>query len=185
MKIVLAVDGSKYGRWATEWLAHLPFATALQVTALHVVDLVSLRAPFMSQPIVVGIEPFIQAEAKRLQAQGKRVAAEAKALLSSLNIQGKAIAERGAVAPTILKHVRRGNLVVLGHRGLHALDRFLLGSVSSQVTLHAPCSVLVVKEPPRPIRRVLLAADGSKASDMALRFVVKELRPRLIRHNDV
>lgn len=185
MKIVLAVDGSKYGRWATEWLAHLPFAAAPQVTALHVVDLVSLRAPFMSQRIEVGIEPFIQAEAKRLQAQGKRVVAEAKALLSSLNVQGKAIAEKGAVTTTILKHVRRGNLVVLGHRGLHALDRFLLGSVSSQVTLHAPCSVLVVKEAPRPIRRVLLATDGSKASDKALRFLVKELRPRLIRHNDV
>jgi nucleotide-binding universal stress UspA family protein len=54
----------------------------------------------------------------------------------------------------------------------------MLGSVSTQVTLHAPCSVLVVKQPPRPIRSLLLAVDGSKASDKALQFLLRRMRPR-------
>ena len=37
------------------------------------------------------------------------------------------------------------DLIVLGSRGLGALDRFLLGSVSHAVTQHAKCSVEVVR----------------------------------------
>jgi nucleotide-binding universal stress UspA family protein len=81
------------------------------------------------------------------------------------------------VASTILKQAGRAGLVVLGSRGMGALDRFMLGSVSTQVTQHAPCSVLVVKQPPRPIRRILLATDGSKPSRKALRFLLREFRP--------
>lgn len=37
------------------------------------------------------------------------------------------------------------DLVVVGHRGLSGLSKFLMGSVSEHVTTHAPCSVLVVR----------------------------------------
>ena len=37
MKVIAGVDGSKYGRWATEWIAHVSFASPPQVTGLHVV----------------------------------------------------------------------------------------------------------------------------------------------------
>jgi len=176
MKIVLAVDGSKHARWATEWVARMTFATSPRVTALHVVDLASLRAPFVVQPMGV-IEPLIQAEARKLESQAKRVVADTKTLLSSLGVKGRVIIEKGPVAPTILKHVAgRRSLVVIGSRGLDALDRFMLGSVSTKVTLHAPCSVLVVKQPPRLVRQVLLATDGSKASELALQFLLREVR---------
>jgi nucleotide-binding universal stress UspA family protein len=66
---------------------------------------------------------------------------------------------------------------MLGSRGLTGLDRFMLGSVSLSVILHAPTSVLVVKQPPRVIRRILLATDGSKSATKAVRFVMEELRP--------
>jgi nucleotide-binding universal stress UspA family protein len=177
MKIILGVDGSKYGRWAAEWVARMPWTTPPRVTAVHVVDLASLRAPMVIQPLGA-IGPLVQAEARRLVARAKRVVAETKTLLSSLGLQGKVITEKGAIAPTILKHVAgRGDLVVVGARGLDALDRFMLGSISTKVTLHAPCSVLVVKQPHRPIRRVLLAADGSKGSDKALKFLLQKMRP--------
>lgn len=185
MKILVPVDGSKYGRWATEWVARLPWAPPLQITALHVVDTVSLRAPFMVQPVVVGTEPYIREEIKRLEAHGKQVVAETKALLSSFRIEGKVLSEKGAIAPTILKRAGRGGLIAIGHRGLDALDRFFLGSVSTNVTLHAPCSVLVVKQQPRPLRRILLATDGSKPSQKALQFLLKHMRPRTVGANEV
>jgi nucleotide-binding universal stress UspA family protein len=37
------------------------------------------------------------------------------------------------------------DLIVVGHRGLSPIKAFLLGSVSSRVVTHAPCSVLVVR----------------------------------------
>lgn len=177
MKIVLAVDGSKYGRWATQWITQAPFATPPQVTAVHVVDEAALRAPFVAQPAMIGYERFIRDEARRLEAQAKRVKAETSLLLSPLRVPAQVVIEKGPVALTILKRSGgRGHLVVLGHRGLGDVDRFFLGSVSQHVTLHAPCSVLVVKQAPRRINRILLAVDGSKASDRAVHFLLRELK---------
>lgn len=184
MRIVVAVDGSKYGRWAMEWAAALPFASPSQVTALHVVDVVSLRAPFMVQPVVVGNERFLQEEIKRIEDHGKKVVAETKAMLSSLNLRGKVVSERGAIAPSLLKRApKRDGLVIMGSRGLDALDRFMLGSVSTNVTLHAPCSVLVVKEQARPIGRIVFATDGSKSSEKAMHFLTTKLRPEVQNSN--
>ena len=177
MKILVATDGSKYGQWATEWAARLPLADTRECTVLHVMDVEALRAPFMFQPVVIGNEPFIQEEIKRIEARGKKTVAEAKAQLAALNLKGKVVAERGTVGATILKRAaHRDGLVIVGSRGLDALDRVMLGSVSTQVTLHAPCSVLIVKEEPRPITRILFATDGSKASDKALKFLLTKFR---------
>jgi len=177
MKVVVGVDGSKYGRWATQWMARMPFATPPQVTAIHVIDVASLKAPLTPHPVVVWNVQNMRAELRRMQAWATRVTADTKAVMESLGLQGKVLSVKGAVAPTILRRAgKRGGLVVLGHRGLDALDRFMLGSVSMKVTLHAPSSVLVVKESPRPIRRILLATDGSRSSDRAVQFLVKSLR---------
>lgn len=53
----------------------------------------------------------------------------------------------------------------------------MLGSVSTHAVHHAPCSVLVVKEGPRPIRHVVLGVDGSAASDKAVKFLLRHLTP--------
>jgi nucleotide-binding universal stress UspA family protein len=178
MKVVVAVDGSKYGRWAAQWIGRMPFAKRPAVKAVHVVDLAALQAPFVVQPTMIGYEPFFQAEARRLEARAKRVKEETAALFASFKLSTKVVMEKGQVSPTILKHAGgRESLVVLGNRGLGNFDRFFLGSVSAQVMLHAPCSVLVVKQPPRPVRRILLAMDGSRASDRAMQFLLRQWRP--------
>lgn len=178
MKVLIATDGSKYGKWATEWVVHVPFQEKPDVTLVHVTDVEALRSPVMFQPVVIGNEPFIQEEIKRIEAQSKRTMVEAKAQVASLRLKAKLSSERGPVGQTILKLApQRDGLVVLGSRGLDALDRFMLGSVSTQVTLHALCSVLIVKEEPRPVRRILLATDGSKASEKAVKFVLTKWRP--------
>lgn len=178
MKIVIGVDGSKYGRWATGWAARLPVAKPVRVTAVHAVDLTYLRAPFMFQPAKIGNEPFLRAEVRRIENLSKRILRETRAMLSSLRLSGKVICQKGAAAATIVKHARAGELIVIGSRGLDALDRFLLGSMSTQVVLHAPCSVLIVKEPPRPVHRMVVAVDGSRASETAVRFVCQDLLPQ-------
>ncbi len=178
MKIIIGVDGSKYGRWAAGWAARLPVATPVRVTAVHAVDLTYLKAPFMSQPVVIGNEPFLRAEVRRIEDLSRRVVRETRAMLSSLRLTGKVVCQKGAAATTMLRHAKRGDVIAVGSRGLDALDRFLLGSVSTQVVLHAPCSVLIVKEAPRPVHRILVAVDGSTASEKAIRFVEQDLLPQ-------
>jgi nucleotide-binding universal stress UspA family protein len=178
MKIIIGVDGSKYGRWAAGWAARLPVATPVRVTAVPAVDLTYLKAPFMSQPVVIGNEPFLRAEVRRIEDLSRRVVRETRAMLSSLRLTGKVVCQKGAAATTMLRHAKRGDVIAVGSRGLDALDRFLLGSVSTQVVLHAPCSVLIVKEAPRPVHRILVAVDGSTASEKAIRFVEQDLLPQ-------
>ena len=177
MKVIAGVDGSKYARWAIEWIAQFPFASSPQVTALHVVDVVSLRTPLIKQPVVIGNEHFIRAEIARLVTRGRKITAEIRTVLSSLHLKGRVVTERGTIATSILRRATgQDRLVVLGSRGLDALDRFMLGSVSTQVTLHAPCSVLVVKQAPRFLKRVILAIDGSKSSEKTLQFLLRKMR---------
>jgi nucleotide-binding universal stress UspA family protein len=178
MKILAVTDGSKHGRWAIEWLADMPFAVQPVVRVLHVVDVASARAPFMIQPMIVGNERYIQSEVKRMEAAAKATKKQSEALLSSLGLGGTVTTDQGAVAATIMKHAQRGvGLLSIGSRGLDALDRFMLGSISSHAIHHAPCSVLVVKEPPRPVRHLILAIDGSPASDKAIKFLLRTVNP--------
>lgn len=185
MRVTVAVDGSKYGGWAMDWAARLPLAERATVTAVHVLDLAALRTPAMIQPVVAATERYIQAEIRKAEKSGRQVAADTKVRLAALGLGGRVVVERGAVAESLLRHAGPGSLTLIGHRGLDALDRFLLGSVSGRVAQHARGSVLVVKEPARPIRSVLLAVDGSKSSAKAGDFLAKRLKPRLVLPNDV
>jgi nucleotide-binding universal stress UspA family protein len=176
MKIVLGTDGSQYAQWALAWAAHLPLTNARQAVAVHALDLGSLKAPVMVQWRVAGNAPFIKAEARRREREARRISTETRASLRSLGLSGQVAIEQWAPATMIFKHAKRGDLIVVGSRGLTGLDRFMLGSVSTQVVQHAPCSVLVVKQPPRARDKILLAMDGSKESEKAARFLVQSLR---------
>ncbi len=167
MNVLVATDGSKYGQWGLNWVAKLPFVKPPRVTALHVLDSAWLRGPFRTRP-----------EIQRIEARSARTLKKAKQQLAALKLKGKARKEHGAVAPTILKHVpKRDGLLVVGSQGLDALDRFLLGSVSTKLIEHAPCPVFIVKGEAVPLRRITLATDGSAASAKALEFVLSTFQP--------
>jgi nucleotide-binding universal stress UspA family protein len=178
MDVLVATDGSKYGKWALEWVAQLPLVTAPTVKVLHVMDVGALRAPFVMQPVIVGTERYLKAEIVRMEAHAKKTKREATGLMKSLRLRGRVVTERGAVAASIMKHAKRGvQLVAIGSRGLDALDRFMLGSISTHAIHHLSCSVLVVKEAARPVRQVVLAIDGSAPSKRAVQFLLRSMRP--------
>ncbi len=178
MKILVAADGSKHGKWAIEWLAAIPFVVQPVVRVLHVVDVASVRAPFLIQPVIVGTERYIQSEVKRMETAAKSTKNESEAILSTLGLGGTVMTDRGGVAATLMKHAQRGvGLLSIGSRGLDALDRFMLGSISNHAIHHSPCSVLVTKEAPRVVRHLVLAVDGSSASDKAVKFLMRHINP--------
>lgn len=178
MNVLVATDGSKFGKWALEWVSRLPFIDAPTVKVLHVVDVSAVRAPFMVQPVVAGTERFIKAEIARLETHSKTTKQVAMEFLKSLHLSGRVVIQRGPVAATIVKSAARGvQLVAVGSRGLDALDRFMLGSVSTYAIHHVSCPVLVVREAPRPLRQVVLAIDGSAPSKKAAQFLLRSMRP--------
>ncbi|MDH7479000.1 MAG: universal stress protein [Syntrophomonadaceae bacterium] len=73
---------------------------------------------------------------------------EVKARGRALGIEVKTDLIYGHPAESILKYIKKNrfDLVVAGYKGSSAIDRFLLGSVSSKVVHHAPCSVILIKE---------------------------------------
>ena len=167
MNVLVATDGSQYGQWALNWVAKLPLTKAPRVTALHVVDRAWLRGPFRTRPEIL-----------RVDARSARTLKRAQEQLASLKLMGRVRKEQGAVAPTILKRApKRDGLLVVGSKGLDALDRFTLGSVSTKLIQYATCPVLVVKSEAVPLRQITLATDGSPASAQALEFVLTRLQP--------
>jgi len=181
MNVLVATDGSKYGRWALDWVAMLPFVELPCVMALYVLDFRALRGPrgprgpFLSQ---AESERYRQKEIQRMEARSAKALKEANQQLASLNLTGSVRKEQGAVAPTILKRApKRDGLLVVGSQGLDALDRFMLGSVSTELIQHATCPVLVVKKEAATLRRIALAIDGSAASAQALKFVLTKFQP--------
>ena len=178
MNVLVATDGSEYGRWELNWVATLPFVESPRVTVLHVVDISALRAPFLPQPVVAGSGGYIHEEIERMEVRAAQIITDTKKQLAALKLKGTVQKEQGTVAPVILKHApKRDGLLVVGSKGLDALDRFMLGSVSTNLISHATCPVLVVKNEAAPLRRITLATDGSVASAQALEFVLTKFQP--------
>lgn len=83
---------------------------------------------------------------------------------------------RGAAARVLCEESASAEMTVMGTRGHGGITGLALGSVPSQVAAHARGPVVVVRgEPlhnhsPRP---VVLGADGSEASEAAIRFAFR------------
>ncbi|OQW32768.1 MAG: hypothetical protein A4E19_05260 [Nitrospira sp. SG-bin1] len=178
MKAVIGVDGSKYSEWVLGWLGELPFRARPRVTAIHAMDLQSVRPSFLTQPSVSGYEPDEGEAIHLVESRAKRVEAETKRQLAKLGLKGSVRVVQDKIAQALIEEAGRKGLIVVGSRGLDAIDRFVLGSVSTAVTLHASCSVLIVKEPPQPLRRLLVATDGSPSSQKGLQFLIKQFTAR-------
>lgn len=70
-------------------------------------------------------------------------------------------------------HRTGADVIVVGSRGLSALGRLVLGSVSRGVLRQATRPVLVVKGRVRPVRRLVLGLDGSRNARRAVRFLAR------------
>ncbi len=180
MKILLAVDGSKYSRWAADVLLGLPLAQEPEIEIMHVVDVPtvteSLIAPAMAEKYRAGTAALVE---RRFEA-AQRITAQVLERVGTRWMRVGAIITRGRVADEIVARARkeRADLIIVGARGLSNIERFLLGSVSQKIVTYAPCSVLVVKQKTRAVKRVLLAVDGSRASDKAVQFLRTRFEPK-------
>ena len=146
MKILLAVDGSTYSDAAIEEVLRRPWPALSELKVITAFE----------TPIMVGMEPWAATpiyfdeldNAVRSAAQAILDGAleKLKAIKDTLKISSEVI--QGAPRQVIIEEAERwsADLIIIGSRGLGAWNRLLLGSVSSAVVHHAPCSVEVVRK---------------------------------------
>lgn len=67
------------------------------------------------------------------------------------------------------------DLLVVGTHGRPALTRWFIGSVATHIARHAPCPVLIAREPQGVIDHVLAGVDGSACSADAVRWTMNHL----------
>lgn len=175
MKILLAVDKSLHAEQAL--LALKQCFSSAEVEILHVLDLEANPHPHLSAAL---IEEYHQKLRKVLQDEAGQFLPRCRELLLPVFRNVCVTVREGRAAEAILDAAASSgaDLIVLGSRGLSAIQSLLLGSVSYRVAHEAGCPVLVIKRELPGIRKILLAVDRSQGADRAVEFLAgKSLVP--------
>ena len=168
MKILLGVDASPDSKRAAQMVKYL--MTPPELYVLHVVDIWSLKHSYLDSE---HSEDEFEAYRQEVSKLSKTVLHEIRDELAPYSQKVQLIADSGDPAESIIQTAEeiQPDLIILGHRGMTAKSTFLLGGVSQKVATYAPCSVLICKEGGPALDRLLLAVDGSEASNKAVDFL--------------
>jgi nucleotide-binding universal stress UspA family protein len=144
--VTVAVDGSEPARHALDWLVSLPLPAGMR---LQLVGVAEPQHTPLSGPGVV--RDTMRAAAAAIEAE-RRASAEKECAAAAERVRGAELRveiqiQTGRPADVIVREAQEdgSDLVVVGARGLGAMERLLLGSVSESVLRHAHCPVLVVR----------------------------------------
>jgi nucleotide-binding universal stress UspA family protein len=164
--VLVATDGSAPARAAVEAAVVFPWPSGSEGHGV-----LARGTPVLSDATPAVWEALLDAarsEARRAQRQLRRRWPEAEVSVSDL-----------PPVPAILARSRkiRARATVVGSRGLGAVGRLLLGSVSRAVVRRATSSVLIARGPARSPRRFLIGVDGSLHARAAVAFVGRLARP--------
>jgi nucleotide-binding universal stress UspA family protein len=165
--VLVATDGSPHARAAVDAATVFPWPRS---SAGH--GLVARGTPVMTEasPAVwEALQEVAQTEARRAERRLRRRWPNAEVVVTG-----------APPVPGILAHARklRAAVIVVGSRGLGAVGRLFLGSVSRACVRQARCPVLVVRGPVRPPRRFVLGVDGSPHARHAAAFLATLTPPR-------
>jgi nucleotide-binding universal stress UspA family protein len=159
MKLLLALDGSAASRIALEEIIVRPWPTGAKVEVLHVVEPAHLWTSSVT--------------AEELARRSEDLLTNAVAQLRAGGLDAEGVMLDGDPKRVILDRAAHAaaDLVVVGSHG-SAATRFLLGNVAAAAVRYAPCSVEIVRAPVHAgARKILLATDGSAASEAAARSI--------------
>lgn len=140
MKILLAVDDSKFSEAALKTVTSQYRPQGTQVRVLHVLQPIAFSVPPQMSP---GYAPELQDQGK----EAEKLLQRAAQTLLGAGFQVDTEIAKGDVREGILDVAQNwhADMIVLGSHGRGGVGRFLLGSVAESVARHAPCSVEIVR----------------------------------------
>jgi nucleotide-binding universal stress UspA family protein len=135
-KILVCCDGSKHSDKAIKLSCDIAKKYDSDLTIIYVVD------KTIKSDVFAGSE-----YTKILRKYAQDTILRAQRLAKSQGIEPNVIIKEGNVSEQIIQYSKksRTELVVVGSKGLGAVLRFMLGSVSTKIANHSLCSVLIVK----------------------------------------
>ena len=146
--IVFADDGSKAARSAEAVLAGWPIFAGRPISVLTVAE--------VAVPVAAGFTPGLYDQVlasytrsvEEAREEVRQEADTAAGRLGDTGLDARPIVLEGDPASEIVRFAEERGIgtIVIGTRGHTGLARLILGSVARNVLLHAPCSVLVVRE---------------------------------------
>jgi len=141
LRILLAYDDSPPARAAVELCAALPLPRNTALKAVTVLPLIHMFRQDVRQQL-----NWVWKE-KQQQAGAALDRVVSATDWSGVEVQTELI-ESSDVAQALIDEAATfdSDLLVIGNKGKHKFERFLLGSVTAHVAHHAPCSVLSVRE---------------------------------------
>ncbi len=143
MKIVLAIDGSKFSEAAVQTVIEQARPQDTEVQVLHVVEPPTLLVAREMGGYDQALDAMWEAERKEAEALVTKIAAR----LRPKCLKVTPTVEQGDPKSKIIEAASkcRADLIVVGSHGRKGLEHFLLGSVSEAVARHAECSVEIVR----------------------------------------
>jgi nucleotide-binding universal stress UspA family protein len=141
MRILLAIDGSKFFEAAVQELIALAAPRQVEVRLLHIIELwpVYVHNPAWDSEILC-VRQKKREEAKKPLAHTAQQLRDAGFNLTTVVKEGDPKVDVIDVAKEW-----HADLIMLGSHGRKGLDRFLMGSVSEAVAFHVACSVQIVR----------------------------------------
>ena len=154
MKILLAIDNSRFSQIAMQTVAKQFRTKGTQVRVLHVVEPIS---SYLSADMIPHYVPYVAKVEQERRKEAKELVRRTALHLRKVGFITSGIVEQGETKTRIVDYATNwhADLIVLGSHGWKGLGRFLMGSVSEAVTRHAGCSVEVVRSQStvKPARR--------------------------------
>ena len=143
MRILLAIDDSKFSEAAAETVIEQARPHGTEVRILHVLE----SPPLLVARELGGYEPALQNALEFQKQHAEALVAKVAEFLRARGLKVTAALDMGDAKSRILDVAEEwhADLIVLGSHGRKGLNRFLMGSVSDAVARHACCSVEIVR----------------------------------------
>ncbi len=139
----------------------------------HVIDTASLEGTYFHDISgSLGFGPYLDFSSKMrkvLEERGNGLLEEFSKRCRNKGTRNDTFLDMGIVPNEIGERAKVADLVVLGHRGINEeFSAGLLGSASESVTRKCPRPVFITTQTFKPIKKPLLADDGSQRSSSAM-----------------
>jgi nucleotide-binding universal stress UspA family protein len=143
MRILLAIDDSRFSQAAIETVIEQGRPQDTDVRILHVVE----SPPLLVAREMGGYDPALETALESQKQNAEALVMKAAELLRARGLKVAATLEVGDPKSKILDIAEewRADLIVVGSHGRRGFERFLMGSVSDAVARHAKCSVQIVR----------------------------------------
>lgn len=175
--ILIGLDGSRPSKSAAKYALQLAQNLNLSIHGIFIVDESIIMGPYEYYKAELGISetPASQAELVQLfEIFGEREIHWLENLCHTAHVPITTSLLFGGVSECILENAADSQFLAVGRRGNnHAGDEHHLGQYFQYIAHHAQVPILVGGNQHRYIEQVLLAYDGSRAAQPALKWGVR------------